>query len=678
MEAGIIVLKQWAARHWIALVLCLGVSLVYGMHHAALWRTARDAGLGYHPLVINEDEALFTGPKAHAAEMGEIIVGDFNVAEYKNTRIYVLPFLSPLIMGNIARLTGSIERAFIIGDFLFPPIIFLLFYALMFLLAGRRLLALTGATLFIFIPQLLLAVPPAIPYLQATVLTLIAKGSSLYFSRVEDPQLTIPLYLAALIFFLLIFKGRKEKWITAAAGICYGLLFYSYFYYWMYVSMALAIGAALAWRLLPAVRARLIGAMALGLLISVPHWINASLIAGLPQYPDLFRRLGPEIGRVPNLEAIPVFAYFLHAALMGASYFFFRAADRNTALFLVSFLAPIYAAYNIQLVTGFNVHPDHWYKPTMPIVNAATLLTAYYAIKNCGRLLTLRILAIPWAILALFLFFKAVDTEVALVRFASLFLIIAATTGLALVWAARKYPLLRASRVLPAMALFGIGLFFVKGILIQRQFISRNALKTIHQEEFASYQWLVRHTPAYSVIATPSFTTASRIQLYTRNRLFLPNGYNTLAGDDELWRRLRLTNALFATATSTYRSYLEGISALGGGGADASPTHNLYFAFEPSLDRLAVYFLFHMKYLDASPGSSFKGDIPLSFPPSLIEREMNRYEKVDFNSISPVSYRLDYLYYGPRERLLAPDAAALARHEKIYDRGGIAIYRYTP
>lgn len=667
---------RWASRHKAAIAMGITVSMVYGMHHVALWRAAREQGLRYHPLIVNEDEALFTGPKAHAAEMGEVIVGDFNVAEYKDTRIYVLPFLSPLIMGNIARAAGSIERAFIVSDFLFPPIIFLLFYALLLLLSERRMLSLFGAALFIFIPQFLLAVPPITPYLQATLLTLAAKGSSLYFSRVEDPQITIHLYLAAFIFFLLIFKGRKENWIAAVAGICYGLLFYSYFYYWMYVSIALAVGIIFLWHRMLAVRKRLIAATALGLLISIPHWINASLIAALPQYPDLFDRLGPEIGRVPNLEALPVFAYFLHGLLIGASWFFFRAADKGKALFLVSFLAPVYAAYNIQLVTGFNVHPDHWYKPALPIVNATALLAAYHAIKAYGRYLTIRTLVIPWAILALFLFFKTVDTEVALVRHASLVLLIASSIGLLWAVAAERYGWLRSRSAFACIAAYAIVLLLAKGISLQRIFIAKNAPKTIPAEEFASYQWLTVHTAAYSVVATPSFTTNARLQLYTRNRLLLPNGYNTIAGDDELWRRLRLTNALFGTGTSTYRSYLEGVSDLGGGGADDSPTDDLSFAFEPTLDRLAVYYLFHMKYLDASPGSSFKGDIPLSFPPSVIEREMSRYENLNFNSASPLPYRLDYIYYGPRERLLAPDASPLSTHEKIYDSGGIAIYRY--
>mgnify|MGYP001617082769 CR=1 FL=1 len=675
-------------RHKVAIALSIAVGLLYGAHHIVLSRHFAAQNQSYHPLVVNEDEALFTGPKAHAAEMGEIIVGDFNTYEYKDTRIYVLPFLSPLIMGNLARLTGSIERAFIVGDFLFPPIIFLLFYILLSLLlnletvspygdtVSKRLIALFGATLFIFIPQFLLAMPPVLPYLQATMLTLAAKGSSLYFSRVEDPQLTMPLYLAALVLFLLIFQGRKEKWIVPLAGIFYGLLFYSYFYYWMYLSMALTLGLVLLWRPMPEVRTRLGIAMALGLLISIPHWINASLVAALPQYPDLFDRLRPEIGRAFNFQTLPVAAYFLHASLAAAAWFFLRGKDRGSALFLISFLLPIYAAYNMQLITGFNVHPDHWFKAVLPIVNAAWLVVAYHAFRQYGARLTPRTLVIPWALLAAILFFKITRTEVALVRHASVALLALASLALFWVSGAKRYPWMRARPVLASAGACAIALLFVKGIALQRTFIAQNAAKTIPAQEFASYQWLTEHTPAYSVVATPSFTTSARLQIYTKNRLFLPNGYNTLAGDDELWTRLRLTHALYGTATDTFYSILNGVTDLGGGGEDAAPIDNRFFAFKPSLDRLAVYYLFHMKYLDSAPGSTFRSTSPVVLHAAIVARELDRYEKRDAPAAIPPPYRLDYLYYGPRERLLVPDPSPLSPFRKIYDDGGISVYAY--
>jgi len=665
-------------RHKIALVLCIAVSAVYGMHHLVLSHAAATQGLHYHPIVVNEDEALFTGAKAHAAQMGKIIVSDFNAVEYKDANLYVLPFLSPLIMGNLARLTGSIERAFIVGDFLFPPIIFLLFYVLLILLSRRRLLSLVGATLFIFIPTLLLAVPPVLPYLQAILLTLIAKGSSLYFSRVEDPQLTMPLYLAALIFFLLIFKGRREKWIVAGAGIFYGLLFYSYFYYWVYVSLALPIGILLIWRRMPEIRRRLIGATALGLTISTPHWINTYRVAHLAQYPDLFGRVGTEIGRAINLQTLPTFAYALHTVLIVIIWILWRKTDRGVTVFLISFLVPVYAVYNLQIITGFNIQPDHWFKPTVPIINAAILLAAARAAATYGKRLRIKSLFLFFGLLAAFLLFKAFRTQAVLVRHISLLLLALTALGMISIWAWRQYPKFRPKMLIGIGALVII-LLFANGVRTQYRFVSDNATDTIPEREFASYQWLAKNTPAYSVVATPSFTTNARLQLYTDNRIFLPNGHSTLASNAELWQRLMFINQVYNVPEKTFRSYLTDSPAFGDG-SDTHTAKGTYFSFRPQLDAQAAYYLFTFLYTDRAPGNSFTSILPIVIPPDIIEEKNKKYGVLLKTGMkNPVPpYRMDYLYYGPREHMLAEDP--LRRHPDllpVYEdkAGGIKIYR---
>lgn len=669
-------MQRRATAHWPVLMLCIAISMVYGMNHVVLLRAAETQGTQYHPIVVNEDEALFTGAKAHAAQMGNIIVSDFNAFEYKDTHLYVLPFLSPLIMGNLARLTGGIERAFIVGDFLFPPIIFLLFYAFLFLLSERRMLSLVGAALFIFIPQFLLAVPPILPYLQATLLTLIAKGSSLYFSRVEDPQLTMPLYLAALVLFLIIFKGRRERWIIAGAGIFYGLLFYSYFYYWVYVSLALPIGILLIGRRLPEIRRRLALAMALGLLISIPHWINTYQVAHLAQYPDIFGRVGTEIGRAVNLQTLPLFSYALHAALIALVWIFWRKTDRGTTAFLITFLTPVYAVYNLQIITGFNIQPDHWFKPTLPIVNAAILLTAYHAAAPYAKRLRMKPLLLFFALLAAFLLFKAFNTHAILVRRMSLLLLAISALGVICVWAWRWYPKCRA-RMLTGICALVIVLLFANGVLTQYRFISDNASDTIPEQEFASYQWLAKNAPVYSVVATPSFTTNARLQLYTDNRIFLPNGHSTLASNAELWERLMLINQIYHVPEKTFRSYLTGSPPV----ADGPAMHHekgAYFSFRPELDWQAGYYLFTFLYTDRSPGSSFTSILPIAIPPEVIEEKGGAYALALKTGIKnpAMPYRMDYLYYGPREQVLAPDPFVRNPTLRlVYENNGIKIYR---
>ncbi len=58
-----------------------------------------------------------------------------------------------------------------------------------------------------------------------------------------------------------------------------------------------------------------------------------------------------------------------------------------------------------------------------------------------------------------------------------------------------------------------------------------------------------------------------------------------------------------------------------------------------------------------------------------MEREVATYQRFALPDSLP--YRVDYLYYGPREQALVPDASAFSSYEKIYDQDGIIIYRYS-
>ncbi|TSC74226.1 MAG: hypothetical protein G01um101433_1089 [Parcubacteria group bacterium Gr01-1014_33] len=352
--------------------------------------------------------------------------------------------------------------------------------------------------------------------------------------------------------------------------------------------------------------------------------------------------------------------------------------ERGNALFLVSFLLPIYAAYNIQLVTGFNVHPDHWFKAAMPVVNAAMLVVAYHAFRKYRHVLTLRLLVVPWALFALFLFFKAAQTEVTLVRDASVALLATSSFGLLWIYGAERYPWLRGQRACATLTVCAMALLFTEGLALQRHFIRQNSAKTIPTEEFASYEWLTANTPPYSVVGTPSFTTNARLQLYTRNRIFLPNGHNTLASHAELWERLIVINKIFGAPEKIFRSYLNDPS-VEKDRSDRDTEKGIYFSFMPELDTNAAFYLFTFYYSDLDvPGSNFKSEVPIVIPSEVRKEKSNAYarslQSTAQNVIMP--YRLDYLYYGPREQKLSKDPQLTDNQlRKVYEKDGIMIYK---
>ena len=91
-------------------------------------------------------------------------------------------------------------------------------------------------------------------------------------------------------------------------------------------------------------------------------------------------------------------------------------------------------------------------------------------------------------------------------------------------------------------------------------------------------------------------------------------------------------------------------------------------------------YLFHMRYRDDSPGSSFVHEYALD--PAKYEKEYKvKIEKyVDLaRNLDPKNppFHLDYLYFGPREKELGLDPQAVNPSIKtVYDNGGVRIYKF--
>jgi hypothetical protein len=600
------------------------------------------------------------------------------LAEYENVHTYITPFLSHLAMGTLAKLSGSIERAFVIADFLFPALIFLLFYLLAFEITQKKTLSIFSSTLFIFLPKLLLNIPPIFKYLQSYIITLALKTDTLYFSRFEDPQLTVPLYLLAFYLCLRSLK-RKEKYTPIIGGVIYGLLFYSYFYYWIYFSLGLGIMLIIFLIQKQYDLAKKIGLFfSTGILVSLPHWLNTFYLMNLPHYPEIFKKFGPETGRVLNLELLPFFAYFQHAALIAALIVFFRKKRAVIVSYLAAFLLPVYLVYNLQIFTGFNVHPDHWNKPTFIIINLSFLTLGLWLYQKYFRFLKMKYLAPILAVLAIALVAKAglsEDKFVKLFALGSIAMIALAILGL---YFSQKYLHLAKQKYLFLLGWLVIILIISQGIFTQYKFIALNKDKILPAEEMASYQWLNENPPKYSVIGTPSFTTSSRIHLYTHNKTFVPNGLHTLAPNNEVWYRFFLINKIFQTDPEVFNSYLRGQSTIAGGQKGQTKNQGLYFAFEPNLDQLAVFYMFHLTHYDSSPGSAFKSEVPVAFPKEIYGQKTKEYAMFLEKPARRLHYQLDYLYFGPREQKLSENAMGqLSSFQKVYDKDNIKIYKYA-
>lgn len=661
-------------EHRTALLLTLLVAVVFGAHHIYIWTYLSSQGIGYHPAEINQDEAIYNVPKAQAVLLGKWIVSDFNVYEYKDRLPYIFPFLSALILGKLGWFLGSIERAVIAADFIFPALTFLIFYFIVFEISKNKLFSAAGSAFFIFLPRLAAYTPPIIKYLQAYIITFTFKERMLYFSRLEDPQLTVPLF-GLLLYFTIRSLTRNDKLSPWLAALFYGLTFYSYFYYWAYFSAALVF--LLLFLLLQKdfeKLKRILRILIAGLVISIPHWINMFALTRLPQFSELLARQGPETGKIFNPEMLPVFGYGLHGALIAALFFFFRKYQPRLSVFFIALLLPIYGVYNIQLVTGFNIQPAHWFKPTMPILYLVELALIYWFFVTRPRLFSAKYIISASVVVAAVLTVKAIFTEVTIVKLASASAASIIALAALAVFLNEKYKPDYPNLCWKSIGVIILALLFIKGAYTQYTFVGRHKDIVIPAEEFASYKWLSENTPKYSVIGTPSFTTSNRLSTYTGNMPFVPNGYNTIASNNEVWGRFFIANKIFKVPPDTFLKYLTTDSDWQ---EHPKPSDGINPSYNEDFDFSATLYLFVKAYDDLTPGGDFKSEQSRFFPKEIVDKKLSEYNSYLNSRALDIPYRLDYIYFGPRERILGvnPLVASDIPLEKIYDRSGIVIYK---
>ncbi len=481
-------------RFVVVLLIALIIGFIHGVHNILIPRQLKriEPDKIYYPMTFesNYDVATFYAPRARAVMRGQINSGDIHLAEYPRAPSSV-PFLPSLILGGTAKLLGSLERAIIVTDFLFPAITFILAYLLIFSLTEKHWLGVGGALLFIFIPgwSVLITSPSTSSWreLLQRAIPLLDRQTALPFLRFDWPKSTVMFYAAAL-FLLLQSLKQREKRAVFAAGISLGLLLYTYLYDGLYMFMGIVLLIAGLVIIKEYEKARKIfGVAAIAVLVSVPYWWNYFLVRALPKYNDILWRLGVEVSNAIRWSSWTSFARVLVLSVF--LWVFTRKKDRVLGIYLISILVPIIFALNIQVITGINPAPDHWHRVQfLPVALALLLLVGIAssaAAQQFGRY-KVYLRKAPMALVVIFL----------IVQLAGQWLF---STNPAVV---ARY-----------------------GVLVKLR---------------ESYQWLNENTPRGSVIGTLSPETNADISMYTNNLLFIPKGLNSVAGTDELWTRTQI------------------------------------------------------------------------------------------------------------------------------------------
>lgn len=654
--------REIARTHWFAVLGTLLTILLYAAPHVAIPRLLPE-GSPYVPSIVNLDERHFTTAKVNHVFYDRSVRGDPSVSEYPEAP-FIMPPLPHWLMSRFAIVFGSVRAAQIAGDLVMPALSFALLYALGFAVTKRRIPAALYAALASILPRYLAFFPAATSYYRAYFIsTLIKPQSRLALDRFEDPQFTLFLFAIALLALYALLEKRRYRY-AALTGLSMGLLFYTYFYYAVY--FAVAFGAVFLITLLRRDREllkRFCFATGIAALVSAYYWVNLYRLASLPWYSDIPLRFGPEHTYAPLLYPRVLFAYAQHAGLVIAAWFLFK---KNAIVkeYFVALLVPVFIVYNFQILTGFNPQPDHWIKPRQFILTLIFVALAHELLRRHYGAITPRRMAIAGGSAALLFAIRAVTTENVFVLAVSVgaILALAGTTA----WYTYLY---RRGTLDAARIFFGAGaatlvaFLFVKAVMTQYVFITDDGRgATLPPSEYASYAWIQENTPTGSVFGSTSFLTNTFIQNLTHAKIFAPNGLNTTISNKEILERFSFIARLYGVAPSAFESFFA--------------TEKTYPPKD--YDHQGISYLFGDQYRARLPGSVFTnaGFGPPVWSAEEVAAATEPYRALAAEASVTIPYQLDYLYYGPREKVFGPDpGAVLPNLELAYDTEGIKIYR---
>ncbi len=457
------------------------VSLSFGCPHIIMNYLLEKEGKTYTPFVIEPFSHAKWDEVGYASKVRQAYDGRYFERGY-----FRPPILHVFLFALMTRGLGSIKNVSILGDFIFPPIIFLLIYCLLVKITQKKLVSVLGGAAVLYGHHLLFSFPPiTVSKLQQTWSYLVNYGSGkvpLEFSRLES-QFNFVIVTMAIYFF---FKSLQTKKIGLGilAGLLLGTLFYCYFYYWTFFITGCVI--LLVWSLVKKdwISSKLILlTIVIGVLLSIPFWFCAFSFVKNPAYLEFLVRYALEYGRQPN---IPWF-YLAFALIFTVVY----GKRDNTFYFLMSFFFAGIFLLNIHLVTGKTILKNHW--------NAMILQ--------------------HWVVIMMIVFL----VKIVQYPYQNFFI-----RNLAQLL--KRIYILFCSLVITFFIFYG---YYTNG---------RFAFKNYHgyslsPELRSAFNWLNQNTANGSIVMSCSFRTSFLLPVYTHNGAFLSNGLEAISSNEEILER---------------------------------------------------------------------------------------------------------------------------------------------
>ncbi len=430
---------------------------------------------------------------------GNFFVEDHLIYENKDKNVSALPFLDPVIYGSMLILLmpfTNINVALIIIKTIFVLINFLLLKKLGEKIFKDKIYSLFFSSIIVtnmIWKELVLIIFYILSLISKTftnhILSFIGRTTGdlifttpLIFERAPRPNLIFIFLIGSIILLLKILENNK---INNTKLLFYGLiwssLFYFYLFYWIPFFISVGILSLIYFAKSKTIFKNLIIASSYSIIFSIPYWLNYLNFTRLNSYKDIITRIGIEQGhyiRVLDdyfIWLIVIVIFLLQRKKIKTEWFYF----------CLTFFAGAFIGLNLQLITGFNPHPDHWVRKVIEYLLSFMLLTVFY---------------VP---------VKALKPKI---RNTTIISLIVLVFFFASVWQLGFLELKKEALSLP-------------------------------EEELEVYSWLEQQNKQ-SVILSDNLVINFNIPFYTKHDIFFPQGAFTILSSDKIVSRMLKTHAI--------------------------------------------------------------------------------------------------------------------------------------
>lgn len=613
----------------ILLILCaVTVGALYVAPQALIWRKLNDLNKSYLVVQLTDhgDEAFGTVSRAREIYDGRFPPGDLYLDENAPTPFG--PFPIPLIIfsGFLYLSGGDMNTAYVSAHFVIPIILFLIFYAFSWLIIRSRAWSLTVAFLCTLTP-IFNHLPAAFASVRE-FLNIAAKNfypgiqtplPDLFLGRIEDPMLTFLIFVPAIMALWWFWRAPSPK-RGIVAGAALAALYYTYFHYWTY--MTVVAGLLMLYALVNVKKdpRRAKSSLLLTLttaVLTIPYWINYFQLRNLPGVDEYIGRVGIVTGRYFHfIKPFPiVFDYAVYLALAALVYWLFyrKLRDTRSAIFYWISLAAAVIVWNVQLVLGYTVHPDHWIRPISAII-FLIILHSVFTLSQIYKWNQRRLIAIFILAIALLLTKKTINAAI-----------------------------------------------FINP---PQEILNKY---TFNSNLIDAFRWINRNLPGEPKIISPSFVTELYLKNETSARPYLVGGMTSSASNSLIEERFLIAYKLFGVASEkialSFEYDLDKICArYDCAGGEHHAVSNLS-------DQSSYMYLSYYKYFPGRPVQERYRYITEEKAAELLDRYRGLW--VGWNDVDA-----EYVFWGPWEKALSKfNPAEVSVLELVYKNDSVEIHR---